>query len=102
MTVDIGNDQATKARVEFSHTRNFLFLRESDFHPKFEQYKLTPILKAVGGGIFRIDSGSLLGALAADLPDHIQYDVPFYYFVATADECLEIACFEEPNIRLID
>lgn len=102
IVVDLGDDQTTKARAEFNYTRNFLFLRESDFHTEFEKYRLKPILKAADGGIFQIDSGSILGKLAAGLPGHVQYDEPSYYYVATADQCLEIACFEEPKIRLIE
>ncbi len=46
IVVDLGSDQTTIARAEFNRTRNFLFLRESDFHPEFEKYRLKPILKA--------------------------------------------------------
>lgn len=102
LLIDLGSDQSLKAQAEFNFTRNFLFLREGDFHSEFEKYRLKPILKASDGGVFLVEAGSILGKLASDLPDYIQYDEPSYYFVATTDQCLEIASFEEPKIRLIE
>lgn len=100
LTVFVGNDVEDHAEITFEYVRTFFFLKESDFYNEFRQYRRIQLISGNERtlGVYRLTQGAILEKV---LSGRLDAEEPQYFFVSTPDECLEVAGFSEPTIRLL-
>jgi hypothetical protein len=90
-----GFETATDAVITFDHVRTFLVFREGDFFRDLASYQHIQLIrgKEPSVGVFRIVKNPLLEHV---LRGRLESENPGYFWVSTADECVEVVSFSEP------
>lgn len=97
LSIAVGDDEVTSGTVVFDYVRTFLLFKESDFFgdlAKYEHFKLIAGNERTVG-VYRITNGPILDSVLQGRLDH---ERPRYFWVSTADECLEVVAFEDPRL----
>lgn len=98
LSIEISSKASLIQRIEFGSQEAFQVFHESDFHPIFDRYDLSPFTPVYEGdcAIFRIEQSPFYDLFRESNGRYLQV-MPNCFLISTADERVEVITFDEPS-----
>ncbi len=98
LSVEISSKFSATSRIEFSSQEAFQFFHESDFHPIFGSYALSPLTPVYEGdcAVFRVMQSPFYDLFRQSNGRYLEA-MPSCFLISTADERVEVITFDEPS-----
>jgi len=98
LSIEINGSLSQTRCITFSSHEAFQLFHESDYHPIFDKYDLSPLTPVHEGdcAVFRVTSSPFYDLFCESNGRYLE-TLPGCFLISTADERVEVITFDEPS-----